>query len=660
MRKIFYSFLIFCFTITIFSCGKSLDETVNDALGTGGDSGTGGTSYSCSFKNTKAFIVGNAVTEKCIFYDCPKSKIVIWDLNGCMKVVGESVMGAVDAASHNNSIYIADDAGYYWIVGAGNKIEKKKINNSSGYKLSEITGISVNSTGNVYVAGNVVKNKKAYTAYWKNGELVKAFRENADWYSEKHVAADSKGKVYIPGWRMKTHEVTYSALWINGTRKNLSTSQDGEATDVVIGSKTASGSNVWISGAQGPYTHGGYLAAYWRRNPNGQTSQTKVTKVSTYNLAKNHVNSSRASSIFVSGSTVYMAGAVNVVNAGDVPVYWKNKVQHELPVEFDLKTCDYCKADPTDISLLDSKPLVVGDYYNEKDFVDENRTNGETKAVYWHNKKLHKLCECCGTSRAIAVVANECGGTSCEQAEWEDRTCSTSSGTKDNKAFTKQLGSSGEDVAIGVAVDSSGNSYVTGYTDGGLDGNSSSGKKDFFLIKYNSSGTKEWTKQEGSSGDDYAYGVAVDSSDNIYVTGYTDKKLHGNNNSGRFDMFLVKYNSSGARQWTKQLEGSSKSFDNAQGLAVDSSDNIYVAGFTNGGLDGNTSSGKHDILLVKYNSSGSKQWLQQFGSSNNDMGLEVNVDSKGNIYVTGKTEGGLDGNTNSGKNDIFLVKFNSM
>jgi uncharacterized delta-60 repeat protein len=284
-------------------------------------------------------------------------------------------------------------------------------------------------------------------------------------------------------------------------------------------------------------------------------------------------------------------------------------------------------------------------------------------------------------------------------------------------------------VAIGVAVDSSGNSYVTGYTDGGLDGNSSSGKKDFFLIKYNSSGTKEWTKQEGSSGDDYAYGVAVDSSDNIYVTGYTDKKLHGNNNSGRFDMFLVKYNSSGARQWTKQLgtsnneyasaiatdssdniyvtgmtwggldgstkpkycmgygtvkafkectdiflvkynssgtkqwvkqlEGSSKSFDNAQGLAVDSSDNIYVAGFTNGGLDGNTSSGKHDILLVKYNSGGSKQWLQQFGSSNNDMGLEVNVDSKGNIYVTGKTEGGLDGNTNSGKNDIFLVKYNS-
>mgnify|MGYP001376632647 CR=1 FL=1 len=722
MKNILYIILITCFSLAIFSCGKKGDGS-SSSNASGSTSG-GGASYSCSFKNTKAFIVGNAVTEKCMWYDCPKSKIVIWDLNGCMKVVGESVSGAVDAAFHNNSIYIADDSGYYWIVGADNKIEKKQINYTSGFKSSEITGISVNSVGDVYVAGNVVKNKKNYTAYWKNGDLVKTFSENADWYSEKHVAADSKGNVYIPGWRMKTHEVTYSALWINGTRKNLSTSHDGEGTDVVI-----SGSNVWISGAHGPYTVGGSLAAYWRRNPNGQTSQTKVTKVSTYNLPKNHVNSSRASSIFVSGSTVYMAGAVNVINAGDVPVYWKGKTQHELPVEFNLKTCDYCKADPTDISLLDSKPLVVGNYYDANAKVDNYETHGENKAVFWLDKKLHKLCECCGESWAVAVLANECSGTSCEQAEWEDRTCSTSSETKDNKAFTKQLGSSGEDVAIEVAVDSSGNSYVTGYTDGGIDGNSSSGKKDFFLIKYNSSGTKEWTKQEGSSGDDYAYGVAVDSSDNIYVTGYTDKKLHGNNNSGRHDMFLVKYNSSGTRQWTKllgtnnnerayavatdssgniyvtgitwggldgstkpsycmgyatakasqectdiflvkynssgtkqwvkQLEGSSKSYDKSQGLAVDSSDNIYVAGFTNGGLDGNTSSGKHDILLVKYNSSGSKQWLQQFGSSNNDMGLEVNVDSKANIYVTGYTEGGLDGNTNSGERDIFLVKYNS-
>ena len=90
------------------SCAKSSEDNINDTVADledtltgggssgsgGGSSGSGGgSSYSCSFKNTKAFIVGNAVTEKCMWYDCPKSKIVVWDLNGCMKVVGESVLG---------------------------------------------------------------------------------------------------------------------------------------------------------------------------------------------------------------------------------------------------------------------------------------------------------------------------------------------------------------------------------------------------------------------------------------------------------------------------------------------------------------------------------------------------------------------------------------
>jgi hypothetical protein len=92
---------------------------------------------------------------------------------------------------------------------------------------------------------------------------------------------------------------------------------------------------------------------------------------------------------------------------------------------------------------------------------------------------------------------------------------------------------------------------------------------------------------------------------------------------------------------------------------VDSSDNIYVTGSTSGGLDGNTNSGIHDIFLVKYNSSGVKQWTKQLGTSSTDVGNGVTVDSSDNIYVTGLTSGGLDGNTNSGGYDLFLVKYNS-
>ncbi len=229
-----------------------------------------------------------------------------------------------------------------------------------------------------------------------------------------------------------------------------------------------------------------------------------------------------------------------------------------------------------------------------------------------------------------------------------------SSGTKQ---WTQQLGTSSNDYGRGVAVDSSDNIYVTGYTEGGLDNNTNSGNDDIFLVKYNSSGTKQWTKQLGTSSTDYGYGVTVDSSDNIYVTGHTEGDLDNNTNSGSSDLFLVKYNSSGTKQWTQQLGTSS--LDDGRGVTVDSSDNIYVTGTTGGGLDGNTGLGGADIFLVKYNSSGTKQWTQQLGTSSNDYGRGVAVDSSDNIYVTGYTEGGLDNNTNSGDTDIFLVKYNS-
>jgi len=225
------------------------------------------------------------------------------------------------------------------------------------------------------------------------------------------------------------------------------------------------------------------------------------------------------------------------------------------------------------------------------------------------------------------------------------------------KQWTKQLGTSEFDNGKGLTVDSSDNIYVTGQTDGGLDGNTNSGRQDIFLVKYNLSGVKQWTQQLGTSSDEICLGVKVDSSDNIYVTGYTGGGLDGNTSSGSDDLFLVKYNSSGVKQWTQQLGTSS--WDSGRGLTVDSSNNIYVTGSTYGGLDGNTNSGSYDIILVKYNSSGTKQWTQQLGTSSSEYGLGVTMDSSNNLYVTGQTNGGLDGNTNSGNSDIFLVKYNS-
>ena len=224
------------------------------------------------------------------------------------------------------------------------------------------------------------------------------------------------------------------------------------------------------------------------------------------------------------------------------------------------------------------------------------------------------------------------------------------------KQWTQLLGTDEDDSGYGVTVDSANNIYVSGYTKGALDG-TNPGKNDIFLVKYNSSGTKQWTQQLGTSSEDFGYGVTVDSLNNIYLTGKTKGSLDNITTAQDYDIILVKYNSAGTKQWTQQLGTSA--IDVGYGVAADSADNIYVTGYTEGVLDNNTSSGLSDIFLLKYNSSGTKQWTKQLGTAAADIGYGVAVDSSNNIYVTGYTAGGLEGNTNSGSNDIFLLKFNS-
>ena len=117
---------------------------------------------------------------------------------------------------------------------------------------------------------------------------------------------------------------------------------------------------------------------------------------------------------------------------------------------------------------------------------------------------------------------------------------------------TKQLGVTGQ-VTSGnfLANDASGNVYVAGYTDGGLDGNtlSGTGSNDFFVTKYNSSGVKQYTRQLGVAGQSTSgSSVATDTSGNVYVVGDTNGALDGNTQTGTRDSFVTKYNNSGVKQ----------------------------------------------------------------------------------------------------------------
>ena len=222
-----------------------------------------------------------------------------------------------------------------------------------------------------------------------------------------------------------------------------------------------------------------------------------------------------------------------------------------------------------------------------------------------------------------------------------------SSGTQ---LWLKQFGFSSNDNAKGISTDNSGNVYITGYTDGIVPNSS-----DAFIAKYNTSGTQLWLKEFGSSGSDYGKGVSTDSSGNAYVVGYTNGSLGGNISAGLSDVFITKYNASGTQIWTKQI-GSSVD-DYGYDIVTDSSGNIYISGQTNGSLPDNTNIGSGDAFVAKYDTNGNKLWLKQFGSSNYDSANAITINNSGNVYIAGETFGSLPGNTNVGSEDAFVVGF---
>jgi uncharacterized delta-60 repeat protein len=167
---------------------------------------------------------------------------------------------------------------------------------------------------------------------------------------------------------------------------------------------------------------------------------------------------------------------------------------------------------------------------------------------------------------------------------------------------------------------------------------------------------KEWTHLLGTSAFDGAYATTTGTDGAIYIAGSTEGNLDGQVNSGYTDAFITKINPDGEKQWTRLIRLSGFNFSIALTTGADSS--IYLAG---GGLswDGSTNVGSVDAFITKFNSNGEKQWTQMMGSSSWDMAYALTTGADDSIYVAGLATESFDGQTNSGFDDAFIAKFNS-
>ena len=246
-------------------------------------------------------------------------------------------------------------------------------------------------------------------------------------------------------------------------------------------------------------------------------------------------------------------------------------------------------------------------------------------------------------------------------------------GNISNTGFLSTFGLSGLDTdAAGVAIDSSDNIYITGTSQGtNLFGkNATSGTTDdIFVAKLNPSGVVQWVYTAGGTGRDRGRKIALDSSGNIYVTGYywSTVDFGGGNvtSNGNWDAFLLKLDSSGTFQWVKSY-GSNSGNDLGRDVAIDSNDNIYMLGTYRGTVDfgaDDVVATDADIFLIKFNSSGVFQWVYTAGGTGFDDSRALALDSNDNPYITGSYSNTVNfggGNiTAANTNDLFILKLNS-
>ena len=198
--------------------------------------------------------------------------------------------------------------------------------------------------------------------------------------------------------------------------------------------------------------------------------------------------------------------------------------------------------------------------------------------------------------------------------------------------------------------------YLAGWTTGEVADTPNAGGKDVFVMKLDRSTASpfiSWAVQLGSDADDQANALFVDASGFIIVAGNTAGSLDFNVHLGATDAFAFKLPSIGWPViWSYQGGGAgSESFD---ALAVDSSGNVFLAGYAEGSFNGKYHAGGKDIIACQLDTNGLLQWSYQIGTASDEQATSVQLDANGHLILGGYGQGGLDGYVLIGATDLFI------
>ncbi len=216
--------------------------------------------------------------------------------------------------------------------------------------------------------------------------------------------------------------------------------------------------------------------------------------------------------------------------------------------------------------------------------------------------------------------------------------------------WVRLLGTSQADISRGLALDSGNNVYISGGVGASLDGRPyAGGVSDMFLARYDSNGNRIWVITSGGAYSDLMHNIAIDRNDNIFACGWYS--------TDGAQIYLARYTKAGTLVWEKIIGETGNDF--CRKIATDSTGNIYITGHTATNLGGITNQGGLDIVIGKYDGDGNEIWLQLQGSAKDDRGHDILVSGDGSkLYVTGRTTGNLSA-TNMGDEDIFLSQLDT-